>query len=198
MMRRLRCLFRHHLWQPDAGDRWVSNGRDRWVCSRCGAHVSAITDAHRRFEGPAQWGRWLRRGRCLPTGPVVVAVMVAVVAPESWRLPRSGFEGWHRPKFDLTIVAPVLAAHGLIEDQITARRTLSPDSVPVMNEAVHGTSARWHARCHSPSASGRTATDSEPGDTPGRTCCCQLRCVNSCWMRSMRASHFGRCSATSA
>ena len=50
MMRRLRCLFRHHLWQPE------SNGGNRYVCSRCGAHVSAITDAHRRFEGPGASG----------------------------------------------------------------------------------------------------------------------------------------------
>ena len=56
MMRRLRCLFRHHLWQPESGDRWVSNGRDRWVCSRCGAHVSAITDAQRRFDEPGGGG----------------------------------------------------------------------------------------------------------------------------------------------
>ena len=26
------------------------------MCSRCGAHVSAITDAHRRFEGPGASG----------------------------------------------------------------------------------------------------------------------------------------------
>jgi hypothetical protein len=43
VMRRLRCLFRRHLWQPE------SSG-NRWVCSRCGAHVSTITDAQRRFE----------------------------------------------------------------------------------------------------------------------------------------------------
>ena len=50
MMRRLRCLFRHHLWQPE------SNGGNRYVCSRCGAHVSAITDAQRRFEDPGAGG----------------------------------------------------------------------------------------------------------------------------------------------
>jgi hypothetical protein len=50
MMRRLRCLFRHHLWQPE------SNGGNRYVCSRCGAHVSAITDAQRRFEEPGGGG----------------------------------------------------------------------------------------------------------------------------------------------
>jgi hypothetical protein len=46
-MRRLRCLFRRHLWQPE------SNGGNRYVCSRCGAHVSTITDAQRRFEDPS-------------------------------------------------------------------------------------------------------------------------------------------------
>ena len=50
MMRRLRCLFRHHLWQPE------SNGGNRYVCSRCGAHVSAITDAQKRFEDPGAGG----------------------------------------------------------------------------------------------------------------------------------------------
>jgi hypothetical protein len=58
MMRRLRCLFRHHLWQPESngGDRWGSSGGNRWVCSRCGAHVSTITDAQRRFEDPGAGG----------------------------------------------------------------------------------------------------------------------------------------------
>jgi hypothetical protein len=50
MMHRLPCLFRHHLWQPE------SNGGNRYVCSRCGAHVSAITDAQRRFEEPGGGG----------------------------------------------------------------------------------------------------------------------------------------------
>jgi hypothetical protein len=55
MVRRLRCLFRHHLWQPESngGDRWGSNEGHRWVCSRCGAHVS---DAQRRFENPGAAG----------------------------------------------------------------------------------------------------------------------------------------------
>ena len=58
MMRRLRCLFRHHLWQPE------SNGGNRYVCSRCGAHVSPITDAQRRFEDPGDGagGGYLRGG----------------------------------------------------------------------------------------------------------------------------------------
>jgi large repetitive protein len=57
-MRRLRCLFRRHLWQPESngGDRWGSNGGNRWVCSRCGVHVSTITDAQRRFEDPGAGG----------------------------------------------------------------------------------------------------------------------------------------------
>ena len=50
MMRRLRCLFRHHLWQPE------SNGGSRWVCSRCGAHVTTITEAQKRFEDPGAGG----------------------------------------------------------------------------------------------------------------------------------------------
>jgi hypothetical protein len=50
MMRRLRCLFRHHLWQPE------SSGGNRWVCSRCGAHVSTITGAQRSFEDPGAGG----------------------------------------------------------------------------------------------------------------------------------------------
>jgi hypothetical protein len=49
-MRRLRCLFRHHLWQPE------SNGVNRYVCSRCGAHVSTITDPQGRFEDPGAGG----------------------------------------------------------------------------------------------------------------------------------------------
>jgi len=48
-MRRLRCLFRRHLWQPE------SEGT-RYVCPRCGAHVSTITDAQRRFEDPGGAG----------------------------------------------------------------------------------------------------------------------------------------------
>ena len=61
MMRRLRCLFRHHLWQPD------SNRANRYVCSRCGAHVSAITDAQSSFEEPGG-GAGGQLGGGTPTG----------------------------------------------------------------------------------------------------------------------------------
>jgi hypothetical protein len=43
--------------------------------------------------------------------------------------------------FDLTIVAAALAAHDLIKDQITARRTLRPNTVLVVNKAARHVSA---------------------------------------------------------
>jgi hypothetical protein len=73
-----------------------------------------------------------------------------------------------------------------------------PASVPLVSEAGHGTSARWHSGCRAPSADERTATPSEPGDERGRRSRYQLRCGSSSWTLSTRGSHSGPCSVTSA
>ena len=41
MIRRLRCLFRKHQWEPDS----TSNRAKGYVCPRCGAHVTVSIGA---------------------------------------------------------------------------------------------------------------------------------------------------------
>ena len=69
MMRRLRCLFRHHLWQPESGTGGVKRGEPVGVFAMWCPRV-AITDAQRRFEDPGAsgaggydggGGQWRRR-----------------------------------------------------------------------------------------------------------------------------------------
>lgn len=47
MIRRLRCLFRQHQWEPDP----TSKRANRYVCPRCGAHVTASIGA--QSQGPS-------------------------------------------------------------------------------------------------------------------------------------------------
>jgi Helix-turn-helix domain len=117
-MRRLRCLFRHHLWQPD------SNRASRYVCSRCGAHVSAITDAQRKFEEPGGGA-----GGHLGGGPQVAAstsVVVAMVAPECRRRKQLSL---HQLSDRLAAVGRPILPSGLSKIEQGTRRVVVDDLV---------------------------------------------------------------------